>query len=115
MTKRKSPAICRSPGQNRILRVGRLARLALAAIALSLHSSAAAGEPDRKHVDFNFEIRPILSDKCFKCHGPDPRNRKAGLRLDTKDGAFGATESGSRAVVPGNPAESELDQPDHLS
>ena len=82
--------------------------LAVATIALTLPSSTSAGEEDRKSVDFNFEIRPILSDKCFKCHGPDPRNRKAGLRLDTKDGAFGTTETGSRAVVPGNLVESEL-------
>jgi hypothetical protein len=71
-------------------------------------ATAAAGEPDHKEVDFNFEIRPILADKCFKCHGPDPRNRKAGLRLDTREGAFGTTDSGSRAVVPGNLEESEL-------
>src|SRR5262249_33661137 len=62
----------------------------------------------QKKVDFNFDVRPILSDKCFKCHGPDPRNRKAGLRLDTKEGAFGTTETGSNAVVPGNLEESEL-------
>ena len=63
---------------------------------------------DHTKGDFNFAIRPILADKCYKCHGPDPRHRKAGLRLDTREGAFGATESGSRAVVPGNLEESEL-------
>ncbi len=89
-------------------RVGLPVLLAMAATAISLHASAAGGEPPSKPVDFNFEIRPILSDKCFKCHGPDPRNRKAGLRLDTREGAFGTTESGSKAVVPGNLAESEL-------
>ena len=73
---------------------------------------AASLEPPRK-VDFNFQVRPILSDKCFKCHGPDARNRKAGLRLDTKEGAFGETESGARAIVPGNLEDSELVPADH--
>ena len=72
-------------------------------------ASADGGEPrPAAKVDFNFQVRPILSDKCFKCHGPDTANRKAGLRLDTKDGAFGETESGARAIVPGNLEESEL-------
>jgi hypothetical protein len=72
-------------------------------------ASAVGGEPPfARKVDFNFQVRPILSDKCFKCHGPDTGNRKAGLRLDTKDGAFGESESGAVAVVPGKLGESEL-------
>ena len=54
-------------------------------------------------VGFNLDVRPILSDKCFFCHGPDKNNRKAGLRLDTFDGA---TEDG--AVVPGKADMSEI-------
>ncbi len=71
-------------------------------------NNASSGEPPRKAIDFNFQVRPILSDKCFNCHGPDSRQRKAGLRLDTRDGAFGTTKSGSRAIVPGDLDESEL-------
>ena len=63
-------------------------------------------------VDFNFHVKPILSDRCFKCHGPDERVRKASLRLDRKEVAFGELPSGRRAVVPGRPSSSELVAPD---
>ena len=61
-------------------------------------------------VSYNFHIRPILSDRCFKCHGPDARQRKANLRLDTEDGAFAALKDNPKAhvIVSGNPEESEL-------
>jgi len=58
--------------------------------------------------DFGREVRPILSNRCFKCHGPDEGRREAGLRLDLRDAATAALESGSRAIVPGRPSESEL-------
>lgn len=56
------------------------------------------------HVDFNFDVKPILSDKCFACHGPDSKNQKAGLRLDTKEGAFEllGEYKDHYAIVPGN-------------
>jgi hypothetical protein len=60
-----------------------------------------------KPIDFNQDIRPILSGKCFFCHGPDAHERKADLRLDTFDGAT-AIHDGSAAIVPGNPESSAL-------
>ena len=67
---------------------------------------AVAGVPEQ--VDFNFHVRPILSDKCFECHGPDDRARKGGLSLHTREGAFATLATGHRAVVPGNTGKSEL-------
>ncbi|HUR10425.1 MAG TPA: PSD1 and planctomycete cytochrome C domain-containing protein [Flavitalea sp.] len=61
-------------------------------------------------VDFNFHIKPILSDRCFKCHGPDAANRKAELRLDIEAVALAALKKnpGMFAIVPGQPEKSEL-------
>ncbi len=57
---------------------------------------------------FDRDIRPILSEYCYTCHGPDAGKLQAGLRLDIKDSAFGPLESGSTAVIAGKPEESEL-------
>ncbi|HEX5654661.1 MAG TPA: PSD1 and planctomycete cytochrome C domain-containing protein [Chitinophagaceae bacterium] len=61
-------------------------------------------------VSYNFHIRPIFSDKCFKCHGPDGNNREAGFRLDIADSAFAPLKEtkGAFALVAGKPEQSEL-------
>lgn len=68
------------------------------------------GSQGKNEVSYNFDIRPILSDKCFACHGPDGNKRKAGLRLDIADSAYKPlTETkGAFAIIPGKPEESEL-------
>jgi len=57
-------------------------------------------------IDFNFHVRPILSDRCFACHGPDENTRKANLRLDLEENAFAQTETGGRPFVRGDFAKS---------
>ncbi len=61
-------------------------------------------------ISYNYHVRPILSDKCFKCHGPDQNKLEAGLRLDLPEFAFAPLKEtkGAFALVPGKPGESEL-------
>ena len=58
-------------------------------------------------VDFNYHVKPILSDRCYQCHGPDEKTRKAGLRLDVESIAFSKLNSGNRAFTSGNLYKSE--------
>jgi mono/diheme cytochrome c family protein len=63
---------------------------------------------DEPKINFGRDIRPILADNCFACHGPDVQQRKAKLRLDTRTGALADLRSGGHAIVPGKPDESAL-------
>ncbi len=82
----------------------------LLTLVISCHNreySSISELPER--VDYNYHIKPILSDRCYACHGPDDNTREAQLRLDTKEGALQAlTESGKPAIVAGNPSKSVL-------
>lgn len=68
----------------------------------------ASGPLSAAPLEFNRDIRPILSDKCFGCHGPDSGHRKAGLRLDLRDAALKPAKSGDVPLSPGNPEGSQI-------
>jgi hypothetical protein len=88
----------------------RILSLFFALWTLAIAAQTAAAQGPAKQLDFNRDVKPILSNKCFQCHGPDENERKGGtdgLRLDTVEGA---TEDlgGHAAIVPGAPEKSEL-------
>ena len=83
-----------------------LARLMLLAFVGLMHPTLGKADPP---VSFARQIQPILADKCFACHGPDPTTRKAKLRLDRQEDAL-AERRGSPAVTPGNLSRSEVFQ-----
>src|SRR5436190_14330236 len=92
----------------------RMIRNILAAVVL-LPLSAVADDvrvedasPIPATVEFNRDIRPLLSENCYKCHGPDTKAREGNLRFDTKEGIFAALDEGRHAVVAGNLPQSEL-------
>lgn len=87
------------------MRRSALCSLAAALVAVLGNASAADAAPA---LSFNRDIRPILAEKCFTCHGPDERARKGGLRLDLEEPAFKPAKSGAAALVPGNLETSEL-------
>jgi hypothetical protein len=91
-------------------------RLSLAALLASATLAGLGADAGRKEpatpvsarVDFNYQIRPLLSDRCFRCHGPDSSKRKAELRLDRREGVFKDIGDGWAIVKPRNPERSEL-------
>ncbi|MFM8471234.1 MAG: PSD1 and planctomycete cytochrome C domain-containing protein [Limisphaerales bacterium] len=89
----------------------KLVTVQLAALLAALVSSSGAtraAEQGRGTIHFDRDIRPLLSENCLACHGPDAAKRKASLRLDTREGLFGTGKSGAVVVTPGKPDASEL-------
>jgi hypothetical protein len=82
----------------------RLPTLVCSFVAAGLLAADGTPEPVR----FNRDIRPMMSDTCFHCHGFDPKSRKGGLRLDIREEALKAGKSGEIAIVPGKPDQSEI-------
>src|SRR3979409_1283339 len=78
----------------------------LAFVSLAAFAPAVGAAEDT--VLYRRDILPILSDRCFKCHGPDSATRKAGLRLDQPDAASAVLDSGATAIMPGKPGESAV-------
>ena len=82
-------------------------RLACFTVSLILSAAGQSFGAD-KPVDYNRDIRPLLSNTCYKCHGPDAKERQAGLRLDDRKSATAKLESDTLAIVPGDRKKSEL-------
>ncbi|MBI3865495.1 MAG: DUF1549 domain-containing protein, partial [Planctomycetia bacterium] len=88
--------------------VRRSVRVAAACCLLCVATVESRAADPQQPVNFNREVRSILSKNCFACHGPDDEHRKAGLRLDLRDTALKPTDNGAIAIVPGKIDESEL-------
>src|SRR5689334_11517575 len=79
-------------------------------LLVAVHGNAGEGDappPAAPGLRYDRDVRPLLADRCFKCHGPDEKKRRAKLRLDEADSAFADRGKGP-AIVPGDPDASEM-------
>ena len=93
------------------IKIRRVYSITLAGFLSLCGITAPGAEPSRHDaakVDFNREIRPILTENCYKCHGPDDGARKAKLRFDVREPALKPAKSGKVAIAPGAPEKSEM-------
>ena len=107
-------AVC-AVGQGKHAQAARQSGVILSGIFMLLATTGIrvqADTPAKKPISFSHQVRPILSDKCFKCHGPDAKNNESDFRLDTFENAT-ADLGGYAGIVPGNPKASRLIQTIH--
>jgi len=89
-------------------RFGIVAACGVVLVAGFSESSGGVARGETQSVDYNRDVRPILAENCFRCHGPDANERQGGLRLDSAEDATAPTDSGVKAIVPGQPEASEV-------
>ena len=108
--RRRLPTMAASPPSRLI---GAVVALSATASLLTSAQSRQAASPTATPIDFNRQIRPLLSDRCFRCHGPDSAKRKAKLRLDMREGAFKEAERGLGDRQAGRSGEERAHPPHH--
>ncbi|MDB6024282.1 MAG: hypothetical protein JWM68_505 [Verrucomicrobiales bacterium] len=89
-------------------KLSRFASVGAWAVVISLCAGTSSGAAQKDAVDFGAQVRPIISAKCFHCHGPDEGSRKAKLRLDLRDEALKERKGGIFPIKPGSPEQSEM-------
>lgn len=99
---------CRYVARAKYFALATLAALSICGFPQRFAVAAQAVPPTAGQIDFSRDIRPILADKCFACHGPDAANNLSPLRFDSEAHAMADLGNGRRAIVRGNPEQSEL-------
>src|SRR5579863_4457637 len=90
-----------------LVQVVKMLKFRCSAVCFCIIAGCSARAEDTA-VEFNRDIRPIFSDKCYTCHGPDAANRKTKLRFDVEAGAKIELSKGRQAIIPGDPSQSEV-------